>query len=84
MAPLADSELSLLRKHVYSAELVDGHAHNLVDHRNSSFPFVRCFSEAEDEALLFAPHTLSFKVFSSAFSIFMKSKRRIRQILSKV
>lgn len=46
---------------VERAELVDAHAHNLV-HPHSSFPFLRCFSEADGDALSLAPHTLSFKV----------------------
>ncbi|RRT70164.1 hypothetical protein BHM03_00046336 [Ensete ventricosum] len=50
-----------LRTAVDAVAAVDGHAHNLVD-IDSSFPFLRCFSEAEGDALSLAPHTLSFKV----------------------
>ncbi|CAN6293355.1 unnamed protein product [Urochloa humidicola] len=39
---------------------VDAHAHNLVE-LGSAFPFLRCFSEAEGDALALAPHSLSFK-----------------------
>ncbi|XP_058077224.1 protein fluG [Magnolia sinica] len=49
-----------LKKAVERVEIVDAHAHNIVD-LDSSFPFLRCFSEAEGDALSFAPHTLSFK-----------------------
>ncbi|KAI3933353.1 hypothetical protein MKW98_006712, partial [Papaver atlanticum] len=41
-------------------DIVDNHAHNLVS-INSTFPFIKCFSEADGDALSFAPHTLSFK-----------------------
>ncbi|KAM0938867.1 hypothetical protein DsansV1_C22g0172571 [Dioscorea sansibarensis] len=50
-----------LRKAVERIPLVDAHAHNLVS-IDSSFPFLRCFSEAEDEALDLTPHSLPFKV----------------------
>ncbi|KAJ4977586.1 hypothetical protein NE237_008366 [Protea cynaroides] len=49
-----------LREAVEKVELVDGHAHNIVD-LDSSFPFLRCFSEAEGDALTFAHSSLSFK-----------------------
>lgn len=49
-----------LRRAVEMAELIDGHAHNLVA-IDSSQPFISCFSEANGEALSFVPHTLSFK-----------------------
>ncbi|KAG6519525.1 hypothetical protein ZIOFF_023019 [Zingiber officinale] len=49
-----------LKAAVEAVSAVDAHAHNLVD-VHSSFPFLRCFSEAEGDALPFAPHTLSFK-----------------------
>ncbi|XP_042373951.1 protein fluG-like [Zingiber officinale] len=49
-----------LKAAVEAVSAVDAHAHNLVDIR-SSFPFLRCFSEAKGDALPFAPHTLSFK-----------------------
>ncbi|KAJ0970230.1 hypothetical protein J5N97_023107 [Dioscorea zingiberensis] len=49
-----------LREAVERIALVDAHAHNLVA-LDSSFPFLRCFSEAEGEALDLAPHSLSFK-----------------------
>ncbi|KAI5016278.1 hypothetical protein ZWY2020_006129, partial [Hordeum vulgare] len=49
-----------LRRAVEETAVVDAHAHNLVD-TASSFPFLRCFSEADGDALAFAPHSLSFK-----------------------
>ncbi|XP_078427645.1 nodulin/glutamine synthase-like protein [Wolffia australiana] len=49
-----------LREAVESVQAVDGHCHNLVE-IESQFPFSRCFSEAEGEALAFAPDSLSFK-----------------------
>jgi hypothetical protein len=51
----------LIREAVDTVQAVDAHAHNLVE-IESDFPFLRCFSEAEGEALSFAPHSLSFKV----------------------
>lgn len=50
-----------LREAVEKVELLDAHAHNLVP-LDSTFPFLRCFSEAEGDALSYAPHSLSFKV----------------------
>ncbi|CAM9003651.1 unnamed protein product [Rhodiola kirilowii] len=49
-----------LREAIESVKLVDAHAHNLVA-LDSSIPFISCFSEATGDALLDAPHTLSFK-----------------------
>ncbi|XP_073008335.1 protein fluG isoform X1 [Typha latifolia] len=49
-----------LREAVERVSLVDAHAHNLAA-VDSTFPFLRCFSEAEGDALAFAPHSLSFK-----------------------
>ncbi|KAL2933393.1 Protein fluG [Bienertia sinuspersici] len=49
-----------LQETIEKMELIDGHAHNIVS-IDSSFPFIKCFSEAEGDALSFAPHTLSFK-----------------------
>ncbi|VAH15977.1 unnamed protein product [Triticum turgidum subsp. durum] len=49
-----------LRRAVEDTPAVDAHAHNLVD-TASSLPFLRCFSEADGDALAFAPHSLSFK-----------------------
>ncbi|PKA60855.1 hypothetical protein AXF42_Ash006490 [Apostasia shenzhenica] len=54
------AKYSELRKAVDTVAAVDAHAHNLVA-IDSDFSFLRCFSEAEGEALSFAPHTLSFK-----------------------
>lgn len=48
-----------LREAVEKVEIVDAHAHNLVD-LDSSFPFIRCFSEAEGAALS-EGDSLSFK-----------------------
>lgn len=55
-------EFAELREAVENIELVDGHAHNIVA-LDSSFPFINSFSEATDEALSYAPHSLSFKVY---------------------
>lgn len=52
-----------LRKAVENVAAIDAHCHNLVS-MNSSFPFLRCFSEAEGEALSDTSNTLSFKVCS--------------------
>ncbi|XP_068647399.1 protein fluG [Aristolochia californica] len=49
-----------LRAAVDDIDLFDAHAHNIVA-IDSDFPFLRCFSEAESDALEYAPHTLSFK-----------------------
>ncbi|CAA7390700.1 unnamed protein product [Spirodela intermedia] len=49
-----------LREALETVAVVDAHAHNLVA-IDSEFPFLRCFSEAEGDALAFAPHSLSFK-----------------------
>ncbi|XP_062001966.1 protein fluG-like [Rosa rugosa] len=53
-------DFTALRTAVEEAELVDAHAHNLVA-TDSSFPFISAFSEANAEALSYAPHSLSFK-----------------------
>lgn len=52
--------LADLKQATDSIKLFDAHAHNIVD-INSSLPFISCFSEANGDALLHAPHTLSFK-----------------------
>ncbi|KAK6943902.1 Glutamine synthetase, catalytic domain [Dillenia turbinata] len=49
-----------LREVTEKLELVDAHAHNIVA-LDSTFPFIKCFSEAEGEALSQAIHSLSFK-----------------------
>ncbi|KAL0907986.1 hypothetical protein M5K25_022446 [Dendrobium thyrsiflorum] len=54
------AKYSELRKAVDTVTAVDAHAHNLVA-IDSDFSFLNCFSEAQDEALTFVPHTLSFK-----------------------
>ncbi|KAL5995194.1 hypothetical protein ACLOJK_025252 [Asimina triloba] len=66
-----------LKEAIERVELVDAHAHNLVD-LDSSFPFLRCFSEAEGDALAFAPHSLSFKVNSIYKVAFMTVGSLIR------
>jgi hypothetical protein len=55
-----EAKYAELRRAVEETAAVDAHAHNLVA-ADSSFPFLRCFSEAEGDALAFAPHSLSFK-----------------------
>ncbi|KAJ8435650.1 hypothetical protein Cgig2_003305 [Carnegiea gigantea] len=52
---------SQLREAIEKLELIDGHAHNIVA-IDSSFPFIKCFSEAHADALSFASHSLSFKM----------------------
>ncbi|KAM7255106.1 hypothetical protein ACFE04_020347 [Oxalis oulophora] len=49
-----------LKEAIEKIHLVDSHAHNIVS-VDSSFPFIKCFTEAEDDALTLAPHSLSFK-----------------------
>ncbi|KAL5546052.1 hypothetical protein UlMin_021407, partial [Ulmus minor] len=49
-----------LWKAVEEAELVDGHAHNIVA-VDSSFSFISGFTEAQGDALSDAVHSLSFK-----------------------
>ncbi|XP_010412750.1 PREDICTED: protein fluG [Camelina sativa] len=53
-------EFKELKEAIEEVELVDGHAHNIVS-LDSSFPFIGTFSEANGDALTFAPHSLSFK-----------------------
>ncbi|KAM0854830.1 hypothetical protein ACQ4PT_050204 [Festuca glaucescens] len=55
-----EAKYAALRRAVEETAAVDAHAHNLVA-AASSFPFLRCFSEAAGDALAFAPHSLSFK-----------------------
>ena len=54
-------EFKELKEAIDQVELVDAHAHNIVS-LDSSFPFIRTFSEATGDSLSFAPHSLSFKV----------------------
>jgi len=56
-----EARYEALRRATEEVAAVDAHAHNLVEH-GSTFPFLRCFSEAEGDALALAPHSLSFKV----------------------
>ncbi|KAF8079457.1 hypothetical protein N665_1026s0014 [Sinapis alba] len=53
-------EFKELKEAIDQVELVDAHSHNIVS-LDSSFPFIRTFSEATGDALSFAPHSLSFK-----------------------
>ncbi|KAF7818658.1 protein fluG [Senna tora] len=53
-------DLTDLKRVVEEVELVDAHAHNIVD-LHSTFSFIHAFSEANDHALSFVPHSLSFK-----------------------
>ncbi|KAF5737513.1 Glutamate-ammonia ligases catalytics glutamate-ammonia ligases isoform 2 [Tripterygium wilfordii] len=53
-------EFTELREVIEKLQVVDGHAHNIVS-LDSSFPFIRCFTEAEGDALADSPHSLSFK-----------------------
>ena len=55
-------EFKELKEAIDQVELVDAHAHNIVS-LDSSFPFIGTFSEATGDALSFAPHSLSFKVY---------------------
>lgn len=58
---MMEARYEVLRRATEEVAAVDAHAHNLVEH-GSAFPFLRCFSEAEGDALALAPHSLSFKV----------------------
>ncbi|KAJ1419452.1 Amidohydrolase-related [Sesbania bispinosa] len=49
-----------LRKAVEEVELVDAHAHNIVE-LDSNFAFIHAFSEAHGDAVASSPHSLSFK-----------------------
>ncbi|PON48998.1 Glutamine synthetase, type III [Parasponia andersonii] len=53
-------DFSELREAVEAAELVDGHAHNIVA-LDSAFPFIGGFSEAHGDALTYAVHSISVK-----------------------
>ncbi|KAL6842432.1 hypothetical protein ACP4OV_027859 [Aristida adscensionis] len=55
-----EAKYAALRRAVEEVAAVDAHAHNLVA-AGSAFPFLRCFSEADGDALRLAPHSLSFK-----------------------
>ncbi|XP_021730040.1 LOW QUALITY PROTEIN: protein fluG-like [Chenopodium quinoa] len=55
-----EDKFAELKKTIDNLELIDAHAHNIVA-INSSFPFIKCFTEADGDALSFAPHSLSFK-----------------------
>jgi hypothetical protein len=55
-----EARYAALRRATEEVAAVDAHAHNLVE-LGSAFPFLRCFSEAEGDALAHAPHSLSFK-----------------------
>lgn len=57
---MMEARYEVLRRATEEVAAVDAHAHNLVEH-GSAFPFLRCFSEAEGDALALAPHSLSFK-----------------------
>lgn len=57
-----EEKFAELREAVERVELVDAHAHNIVS-LDSTLPFISCFSEATGDALSYAPHTLSFKVY---------------------
>ncbi|KAF9598958.1 hypothetical protein IFM89_033303 [Coptis chinensis] len=52
-----------LREAVDNIELIDSHAHNIIplDSNSNLFPFLKCFSEADGDALSSVPHSLSFK-----------------------
>ncbi|XP_028789438.1 protein fluG [Neltuma alba] len=49
-----------LRRAVEEVELIDAHAHNIVE-LNSNFAFIHAFSEAYGDAVSFAPHSISYK-----------------------
>ncbi|KAL9268684.1 fluG-like protein [Drosera capensis] len=57
---MAEKSYVELKAAIEEATLIDAHAHNVVA-VDSSLPFVKCFSEADGDALAFAPHSLSFK-----------------------
>ncbi|KAI9153547.1 hypothetical protein LWI28_012944 [Acer negundo] len=53
-------EFAELRQVVEKTKLVDAHAHNIVA-LDSAFAFLNSLSEADGDALTYAPHSLSFK-----------------------
>ena len=63
-------EFKELKEAIDQVELVDAHAHNIVS-LESSFPFIGTFSEATGDALSFAPHSLSFKVYQVSHVMFV-------------
>lgn len=65
---LLDMDFAELRKVIDQIELVDAHAHNIVN-VDSTFPFISCFSEAQGDALPLSLHSLSFKVQLKASSL---------------
>ncbi|KAJ3690448.1 hypothetical protein LUZ61_019612 [Rhynchospora tenuis] len=70
---------ALIREAVDSVQAIDAHAHNLVE-LESEFPFLRCFSEAEGEALSFAPHSLSFKRSLRDIAELYKCERSLEKV----
>lgn len=54
-----------LRKAVEEVELVDGHAHNLVE-VDSNIPFIHAFSLAHGDAVSFSNSSIAFKVTPSS------------------
>ncbi|CAN6218047.1 unnamed protein product [Urochloa humidicola] len=55
-----EARYTALRRAVEEVAAVDAHAHSLVA-PGSTFPFLRCFSEAKEDELTLAAHSLSFK-----------------------
>ncbi|CAN6196302.1 unnamed protein product [Urochloa humidicola] len=55
-----EARYTALRRAVEEVAAVDAHAHSLVA-PGSTFPFLWCFSEAKEDALTLAAHSLSFK-----------------------
>ena len=61
-----DMDFADLRRAVEKVELIDAHAHNIVE-LNSNLPFICAFFEAHGDAVSFVPHSISFKVFLHHF-----------------
>ncbi|KAK4351476.1 hypothetical protein RND71_030789 [Anisodus tanguticus] len=55
-----DKLLLELKKAVDNVEIVDAHSHNIVA-INSDYPFLKCFSDANGDALINASYTINFK-----------------------
>ncbi|XP_059297546.1 protein fluG-like isoform X1 [Lycium ferocissimum] len=56
----SDKVLLELKKAVDNVEIVDAHSHNIVA-IESDYPFLKCFSDANGDALINAAYTLNFK-----------------------
>ena len=66
-------DFTVLKEAVEAAVLIDGHAHNIVA-IDSTFPFIGGLTEAHDDALSDAVHSISVKVplLRPAFLLYQK------------